>query len=84
MKRYIKHNNMRDVAAEVVSWTRDLSTDIYEVRVLWYNLLGTVDFPRPFPMAKNSKTPALETIKIKAEDLHRNWAQSEALSALLG
>lgn len=66
----IKHKNMKDVAALVVSLPQGYSRDEpFRCTVWWVNLRGTVDYPHPFICS-----PRPEEIFIKDP---KNWEDLE-------
>lgn len=70
--KFLKHEKMRDVVAQVIEEHNSENSDSFSFKVLWVNILGTYWDPNPFFMG-TSKQLAIETISIPKVEFHQNW-----------
>lgn len=70
MRTFLAATGFKDVVCEVVGESH------VDLVLQWWNV--SPSFPEPFPMMKNSKTLAMETIA-KSRIKHGEWASFDSL-----
>jgi hypothetical protein len=80
MKSYIKGKKMRDVCAGVLDCSIDpVRPQYYKILVQWINLLGTVEYPKPFQISK-----AIETLYIRTDEFNERFDEYTTLEEVPG
>lgn len=79
MKRFIKGPKMRDVVGEVQQKLD--GGESWVITIAWWNT-GRAMGLNPFQIWKNSRTPAVEDIKIPKESFN-SWLQADTIEELI-